>query len=146
MVENGAVVAACLVAERAGDPAFADASWTGDEQILLAADPLSVDELGEKGAIDAARGAQIDILDDGGLAQRGELQPGDEALVLPFSDLTIDHEAEALLEGERGDVGVGMLGIESLSHAGEPEGGQAFVGVVDEHEFSFCGFNGSSCG
>jgi hypothetical protein len=48
------------VAERAGDPVLADASRPSDEQILLAADPITIDELGKEGAIDAARSAQID--------------------------------------------------------------------------------------
>ena len=52
---------------RVGDPAFADASRPGDEQIVLAADPIAIDELGKEGAIDAARSAQIDIFDDCGL-------------------------------------------------------------------------------
>jgi hypothetical protein len=52
------------VAECAGDPALADAGRPGDEQILLAADPIAIDELGKEGAVDAARSAQIDIFDD----------------------------------------------------------------------------------
>ena len=138
MVEDGAVVAACLVAERAGDPALADAGRAGDQQVLLAADPVAVDELGEEGAIEAARRAQIDILDDGGLAQRGELQARDEPLVVALGGLAVDHQAEALLEGERGDVGLALLILEGLGHAGKPEGGEAFVGGVDEHQVSFC--------
>jgi hypothetical protein len=51
------------VAERAGDPTLADAGRPGDEQILLAADPIAIDELGKEGALDAARSAQINIFD-----------------------------------------------------------------------------------
>ena len=64
MVEDGTVVAAGLVAERTGDPTLADAGRPGNEQILLAPDPIAIDELGEEGAVDAPRGAQIDIFDD----------------------------------------------------------------------------------
>ena len=84
MVEDGTVVAACLVAEGAGDPALADAGGAGDEQVVLARDPVAVAELGEEGALDTARRAQIDILDDSSLAQGGELQAGDEPLVVPL--------------------------------------------------------------
>src|SRR5271154_3700858 len=69
MVEDGTVVAACLVAERAGDPTLADAGWAGDEQVLLATDPIAIDELGEEGTIDAPGSAQIGIFDDCSLAQ-----------------------------------------------------------------------------
>jgi hypothetical protein len=65
MIEDGAIVAAGLVAERAGDPSLACPGWSGDEQVVLAGDPIAIDELGEEGPVDAARGAQIDIFDDG---------------------------------------------------------------------------------
>src|SRR5271155_2284395 len=68
MVEDGTVVAACLVTQRACDPALADAGGPGNEQVLLAGDPVAIDELGEEGALDTARRPQIDILDDGSLA------------------------------------------------------------------------------
>jgi hypothetical protein len=55
LVEDGTVVATCLVAQRACDPALADASGAGDQQVLLARDPVTIDELGEEGALDAAR-------------------------------------------------------------------------------------------
>jgi hypothetical protein len=60
MVENGTIVAAGLVAQRACDPALADAGRPGDEQVLFAANPIAIDELGEEGALDASRSAQID--------------------------------------------------------------------------------------
>jgi hypothetical protein len=59
VVEDGTVVSACLVAERAGDPTLADAGRPGDEQVLLATDPIAIDELGEEGAIDAQESARI---------------------------------------------------------------------------------------
>ena len=115
-------------------------------RFLLAADPVTIDELGEEGALDAARRAQIDILDDCGLAQASELQARDEPFVVPLGDLAIDHQAEPLLEGERGDIGLALLIVEGFGHAGEPEGGEAFMGVVDEHEVSFLLVSGSSRG
>ena len=63
LVEDGAVVAAGLVPEGAGDPGFADAGRAGDQQILVAVDPIAGGELLEQGAVEAAGGAQIDILD-----------------------------------------------------------------------------------
>ena len=56
MIEDGTIVAAGLVAERAGDPALAGPGRAGDQEVLLAVDPVAVDELGEEGAVDAARG------------------------------------------------------------------------------------------
>jgi hypothetical protein len=79
------------LAERAGNPALADACRPGNEQVLFAADPIPIDELGKEGAIDAARSAQIDIFDNCGLPQRGELQAHDEPFVLPLGCFAIDH-------------------------------------------------------
>ena len=139
MVEDGAVVAACLVAERAGDPTLADAGRADDEQVLLAADPVAIDELGEEGAVDAARARRSTSSTIAAWRSDGELQAHDEPLVLPLGRFAIDHQAEPLLEGERGDVGLASLIVEGLGHAGEPEGEETFLGVGDEHRVSFSG-------
>ena len=39
LIENGAVIAAGLVAQGRGEPAFADARWTSDDQIVVRFDP-----------------------------------------------------------------------------------------------------------
>ena len=78
--------------------------------------------------------------------KRGELQACDEPLVVALCDLAVDHEAEPHLEGERGGIGLTLLIVEGFGHAGKPEGGEAFMGVVDEHEVSFWLVSGSSHG
>jgi hypothetical protein len=108
--------------------------------------PIPIDQLGEEGPLDTARRAQIDILDDGNLAQGGELQACDESLVVALRDFAIDHEAEPHLEGERCGIGLALLIVEGFGHAGKSEGGEAFMGVVDEHEVSFWLVSGSSHG
>ena len=69
VVEDGMVVAAGLVAERAGDPALAEARRAGDQEIFMTVDPFAGSEPGEDGAVEAARRAQVDVLDAGVLAQ-----------------------------------------------------------------------------
>ena len=86
------------MAEGAGDPAFADAGRPRDQEPFGAIDPVAVDEFLEQRAVDAARRAQIDVFDDGVLAQRGELEPCGEALGVALGGLAVDHEAEPLLE------------------------------------------------
>ena len=76
MIEDGAVVAAVLVAERASNPPFADAGWADDEQILVPCDPLAGNEVLEQRPVEAARGFVVDVLDDSGLAQAGGLEVG----------------------------------------------------------------------
>jgi hypothetical protein len=57
--------------------------------------------------------------------------------VIRRRDLTIDHEAEPLLKGERRNIGLALLVIERLGHASESQRGEAFEGVVSEHAVSF---------
>ena len=84
--------------------------------------------LGTDGAIEAARRAQVDVLDDGVLAQRGELEPRGEALVVALGGFAVDQQPEALLERQSVEVGLSSLLLEGLGHAGQAEGDQAFVG------------------
>ena len=49
----------------------------------MGVDPIALDELLEQGAVETARGAIVDVLDAGLLAQFGDAQPRCETLVLP---------------------------------------------------------------
>lgn len=61
LVQDGAVVAAGLVAERAGEPAFADTGRTGDDQTVVPRDPVAGDELHEQGAVETPLASVVDI-------------------------------------------------------------------------------------
>ena len=71
LIKDRTVVAACLVAEGTGQPTFADAGWPAQDQIVVRIDPFAAGELVEQRPIEAARGAVIDILDDGVVARSG---------------------------------------------------------------------------
>ena len=58
---DGAVIAARLVAERAGDPRLADAGRSDDQQVLLAVNPIARCKLLEQRTIETAGRPQIDI-------------------------------------------------------------------------------------
>src|SRR6266702_2426689 len=94
MVEDGAIIAACLVAERTGKPTFAGAGRAADQQALVPCDPVAGDELGEQCLIETALGLDVDVLDDGRLAQACELQSADQPLVFALDGLAVDHERE----------------------------------------------------
>ena len=57
LVEDGAVVAACLVTERASEPRFADAGRAFDDQVLRRVDPIASREFLEE-ARSRPRGAR----------------------------------------------------------------------------------------
>ena len=63
-------------------------------------DPFAGSKLVEQGAIEAARGTVIDVLDDGMVAQSGIAQPRCETFVAAMGDLAIDEQAEPIGMGE----------------------------------------------
>ena len=61
-----------------------------------ASDPLAAGQLVEQGAIEAARGSVIDVLDDGVVGQSGIAQPGGRTFVAAMGDLAVDEQAEPI--------------------------------------------------
>ena len=99
----------------------------------MPADPGAVDEVRHHGAIDAAWGAQVEILYTGGLAEGGELEAGGQPLGVPFGGLAIDQKAQAVFEAEAVEGGLGLaLLVQCLDHAGEAEGDEPFGGGMDQ--------------
>src|SRR5207253_9408809 len=68
LVENRAVVTTSLMTERTGKPTFADPGRPAQNQIVVRVDPLTIGELVEQSAVEAAWGPVIDVLDAGLLA------------------------------------------------------------------------------
>jgi hypothetical protein len=88
------------VPESTSKPTFADAGRAAQDQIVVRVDPFAAGELVEQRAIETARGAVIDILDDGIVAQAGMAQACGEALVAAMGDLAVDQQAEPVGMGE----------------------------------------------
>jgi len=84
----------------------------------MGVDPFAIDELVEQTAIETARGAVIDILDDGVVAQSGIAQAGGQALVAAMRHLAIDEQAEPVCMGKRRALAGGFEFREGLGHAG----------------------------
>ena len=82
-------------------------------------DPLAIGELVEQGAVEAAWGPVIDVLDAGLLAQSGIAQPGGKPLVAAMGELAIDQQSEPVGMSERGGFVGGLELGKSLGHAGE---------------------------
>jgi hypothetical protein len=64
----------------------------------VAVDPVAVDEPGEDSAVDAARGAQIDIFHACALAQRSEFEARREPFGVALGGFAIDKQPDAFLE------------------------------------------------
>jgi hypothetical protein len=75
MIEDGAIVAAGLLADGAGQPALADAGWADQSEVVVGVDPFTLRELLEQDAVQTADGAIVDVLDARLLAQFCGAQP-----------------------------------------------------------------------
>ena len=97
LIENRAVIAAGLVTEGTSKPRFAHAGRPAQNQIVVRVDPLAIGELVEERAVEAARGAVIDVLDASRLAQSGIAQPGGKPLVAAVKGWTFGGGFEIAL-------------------------------------------------
>ena len=77
-VEHGALLAAGLVGERAGEEGLSRPGLSFDDQIEGLADPVAGGELGQGRTGDAASGTAVDIVDVGTHAQLGLAQTREE--------------------------------------------------------------------
>src|ERR1700693_3511519 len=55
IIEHRSIITACLVSERAGDPALARAGFPGDQEVVSPADPVAGRELGDQRLVETAR-------------------------------------------------------------------------------------------
>src|SRR6478735_11577596 len=121
LVEHGVVVAAGLLAEGTGQPGLPDAGRPLDDQVLPRLDPAAHGQLAEQGAVEAAAGPPVYILDAGLVAQLGKPQPGLQPAVVPVGDLTVEQQAEPFGRGQLAPLGLSSEILEGSRHAGEAE-------------------------
>jgi hypothetical protein len=96
-------------------------------------DPLPAGELVERPAIEAARGAVIDVLDDRVVAQSSIAQASGKTFVATIGDLAIDEQAEPIGMREGGPFAGGFEFGESLGYAGKPELGELIEHWMGQH-------------
>ncbi len=121
------------MAERASKPTLSDAGRTANDQIVVHADPIADHELLEELAIEAARGAVIDVLDQRLLAQPGIAEPGGEFLVVPVGHFPVEQESQPFRMGECRGLGGGLGLAEGFGHAEQPELIELVEGGMGEH-------------
>ena len=119
--------------EGACKPTFPEPGFADDDQVLVLADPVAGDQLGEQRLVEATCRFHVDILDHGVLAESSELQSADEPLILPLDRLPIDEKRETVLERERGYIGLLALLVERLRHSDEAERQEALARWMCQH-------------
>ena len=82
VIDDREIVTAGFVAERAGQVAFADAAWPGDQEVAPLTDPVVGRQFLKEAAIEPAGGSIVDVLDTRCLSQLGGAKTAFEALLL----------------------------------------------------------------
>ena len=82
------------MSERAGQPTLSDTGGAVDYQVLMRVDPAAGDEFLEQRAVETARGAIVDILDQRLLAEFGMAQSGGLFLVAAVRHLAAEQQGQ----------------------------------------------------
>lgn len=104
--------------------------------MMMVAQPLAGGELLEQRAVEAARRVQIDVFDNGGLAQLGLAQAAGKALVLAAGRLAVDQQAEPVFPAQLGGVGRVLQLDEGIGHGRQAERAQPLDRGMDQHLLS----------
>jgi hypothetical protein len=127
-----------LVAESASDKTLAGTGRAQDQNVVVLVQPTAAGEAVDQAAVETARGAVVDILEAGGLAQPGKAQALGERGVVALDGLAIDQYRQALVEAEAITVGQALLLLERLGHAGEAQAAQRLDrGMDHDHSLLF---------
>ena len=137
-IEDGAVEPCGVMFEGAGEPCFAGAGLTDQDQIVVGLEAFALGVGEDIATVEAASGIEVDILDVG----LAEAQPGlSEAVcempVSPSSGLAVEHEGEPFLAVELGVLSLFGHVASGLGHALEAEGVHPLEGRVWQHGMSF---------
>ena len=144
-VAGGDAVSAGVVAESASEIRLAGSGGTCDQDGLAVEDPLTGGEAEDEGAVEAAGGLEVEVLDGGVEVELGVALETLVSALIPVGPLAFEHEGEAVVEGELGDVGHGGLFLEGLGHAWEAEFVEEVEGGLSEHDRQFSFRSGGWC-
>ena len=133
MIGDGEVLAACLVSERAGQPALADAGGSDQQETVMVPDPVAAGELQEQIAVEAAGGAEVDVLDLGVMAEPGGTGSRLEALLAARRRLALKKESEPFAMLEAPHFRLGLEFVIGACHAGEAEFAQHVDRGIGQH-------------
>jgi hypothetical protein len=133
-IEGGETFSASLVSECAGKKGFTGPCGAGNDEVMVLFDPVAGLELCDQSFIDPPGGVIIDIFDGSALPEPGLFEAGLEMAVFSVCDFPVDHQPEALLEGEGVDIGHLHLLFESPGHAGESKGSEVIQSGMDKHK------------
>ena len=101
--------------------------------MMMLPDPLAAGQLEEESTVEAAVGAEVDVLDNCRLAQPGLTQPAGKTLVLAAGRLAIDEQPKPIFATEFAGIGSVLQFDKGISHGSEAERAQPLDGGVNQH-------------
>ena len=126
-------LAARLVCQRAGKVGLANTVRPAQQHVLVLGDPAARHQAGEHGAIEAARVAEVDVLERGRLPQFGAFEARAVLGRFALGHLGVNEQTEALLERQLADLGVIVLLGQRPGHAGQAHLLELVVGGMIQH-------------
>ena len=96
LVKDRQVIAACLVAQRAGQPRLPGSAFARDQTMPMLADPVATGQSQKQRSVETPLRAEVNVLDGGSVPQFGGAGAGLEALLLPQRGFAFDQQAEPL--------------------------------------------------
>ena len=133
-IPDGVPLPTRALSEGTGEPRLARAGGPDHQERLVLPDPVAGGELQKAMSLQAARRAEVHILDARRLAQPCELEQPREPTVVPHGLFAFEQERQTLLKRERGEIGQPALFIEGRRHAWEFERVQRTESLFEEHQ------------
>jgi hypothetical protein len=110
-----------------------------DQNVVVLVPPTAAGEGVDQAAVETTRGAVIDILAAGRLAQPGQAQALGERGIVAVDGRAIDPPGEALVETEALAIGQVLLLFKRLGHTGAAQAAQWFDRGMDHDSAVRCG-------
>ena len=132
-VEDAVTVSESGLSQRAGQEGLADAGRAGDQDVAVGLDPVRLGQAQHGAAVEATGRPEVEILDAGLSTQLRRLEVALEAPVVAVLRLTVDEQAESVLEAQLQVLGLLELLTEGDGHAAQAEVVELLQGRVDEH-------------
>ena len=120
-VAHGEAPSAGLIAEGAGEVAFAHAGGSGNDAVFVAAQPVTFSEGLDEGLVQASGFAVVDVFDTGILAQFGLFEARLQAPGVLFGFLAVEQQGEAFIEAQCVVAAGFELFAVGVVHPGQPQ-------------------------
>jgi len=123
-----------FVSKSAGNPGFADSSWTCENEIASCLNPATVAEFQHLFTVKSSGSSQVDVFEGSVSAKFRLFNPTVGLSLLPQCPLLVDEKREPLFEGEVVAASGFLLMNQSVGHSRQPEIPEFLNGLLNHHQ------------